>query len=54
MNKRTPTEDTAGLDDATTASTYDARMADLDAREAALAEREAALAPRERRPDPDP
>lgn len=48
MNKRTPTEDTAGLDDATTASTYDARMADLDAREAALAEREAALAPRER------
>lgn len=48
MNKRTPTEDTAGLDDANTASTYDARMADLDAREAALAEREAALAPRER------
>ena len=48
MNKRTPTEETAGLDDATSASTYDARMADLDAREAALAEREAALAPRER------
>lgn len=52
MNKRTPVdlglEPAAQEEDMTSASGYDARMADLDAREAALARREAALAPRER------